>query len=186
MISGRTGENGKEPDREECIRAWSELGIPEEAIAACTMPFHSAPASLVSAGPDIFNREQFVTARTLDCWRKMQLAASKDHIVLTIVSAYRSFEYQCGIIRRKLDMGESIGSILKVNAIPGFSEHHSGRAIDIGTPDCEPLSGEFEHTPAFKWLDRHAATFDFELSYPRDNPYGINFEPWHWSCRLPE
>lgn len=65
---------------------------------------------------------------------------------------------------------------------PGYSEHHTGYAIDIGDgarPDTH-LSEAFEDTPAFRWLEKNAARFSFELSFPRHNPQGVSYEPWHW------
>lgn len=73
--------------------------------------------------------------------------------------------------------------ILNVNAAPGYSEHHGGRALDIGTPGEPPAEESFEHTPAFAWLTRHAGDFGFVMSYPRGNPHGIVYEPWHWYHR---
>ena len=70
--------------------------------------------------------------------------------------------------------------ILRVSAAPGYSEHHSGRAVDVTTPGCAPLTGEFESTAAFAWLAAHARDFGFVLTYPRDNRYGVIYEPWHW------
>ncbi|HPF74253.1 MAG TPA: D-alanyl-D-alanine carboxypeptidase family protein, partial [Xanthomonadaceae bacterium] len=63
---------------------------------------------------------------------------------------------------------------------PGFSEHHSGNALDIGTPDEPPAEESFENTAAFDWLCENAPNFGFQLSYPRNNPHGIVYEPWHW------
>ncbi len=65
-------------------------------------------------------------------------------------------------------------------AIPGFSEHHSGRAIDIHTKGKNILDEEFESTEEFIWLSKNAAQFEFRLSYPRSNSFGIIYEPWHW------
>ena len=45
------------------------------------------------------------------------------------------------------------------------------------TVDVEP---GFENTAAFHWLEANAARYSFELSFPRDNPQGISYEPWHW------
>jgi D-alanyl-D-alanine carboxypeptidase len=73
-----------------------------------------------------------------------------------------------------------IDEILLVNAIPGYSEHHTGRALDLHAGDGKPLETAFENHPAFSWLCDHAAEFNFHLSYPRGNPDGINYEPWHW------
>ena len=96
------------------------------------------------------------------------------------ISGYRSHDYQLGIFERKLGRGQSIDEILAVNAAPGFSEHHSGRALDIGTPGEPPAEDTFEGTGAFAWLRDNAAADGFVLSYPRDNPHGIAYEPWHW------
>ncbi len=110
----------------------------------------------------------------------MKTAAATDGIVIHLISAYRDIDYQYELLRRKLDQGDSLDSILKVNAAPGYSEHHTGRAIDLGTVDCPALVTEFEETPAFQWLEQNAHQFKFKLSYPRDNPLGIVYEPWHW------
>jgi D-alanyl-D-alanine carboxypeptidase len=74
----------------------------------------------------------------------------------------------------------SLADILQVNAAPGFSEHHSGRAIDIGAPGEPAAEPSFERTPAFNWLMQFAPAHGFRLSYPRNNPHGIAYEPWHW------
>jgi D-alanyl-D-alanine carboxypeptidase len=74
-----------------------------------------------------------------------------------------------------------IADILKINAAPGYSEHHTGRALDLTTADSPPLEVGFETTQAYAWLVEHAGEHGFRLSYPRDNPHGINYEPWHWA-----
>ena len=55
---------------------------------------------------------------------------------------------------------------------PGYSEHHAGTAMDIGTPDQPPAEESFEATPAFAWLHRRGGDFGFALSYPRGNRHG--------------
>ena len=69
----------------------------------------------------------------------------------------------------------------ETDAAPGFSEHHSGRAIDIATPGTRPLTVEFERSKAFAWLTANAAAFGFTMPYGRGNTFGFEFEPWHWS-----
>ena len=135
---------------------------------------------LVSVGKDIFDREQRLTPAAAEAWRRMQTAAGEDDISLQLVSAYRSVDYQVGLFERKLARGQLIDDILQVNAAPGFSEHHSGNALDLTDGECEPLIEDFERTPAFAWLQVHAGRFGFVMSYPRDNPYGFIYEPWHW------
>jgi D-alanyl-D-alanine carboxypeptidase len=113
-------------------------------------------------------------------WRRMQLHAAQDGIALDAISGFRSHAYQLGIFERKLARGLSVAEILKVNAAPGFSEHHSGHALDIGTPGDAPAEESFEAPDACAWLQAHAGEHGFHLSYPRDNPHGIVYEPWHW------
>jgi D-alanyl-D-alanine carboxypeptidase len=72
-----------------------------------------------------------------------------------------------------------------VNAYPGHSEHHTGRAIDLGAPSVAPLEEEFENTPEFAWLRARAGSFGFQMTYPRSNVHGIVYEPWHWCMRDP-
>jgi D-alanyl-D-alanine carboxypeptidase len=110
----------------------------------------------------------------------MRGAALAKGVVLEAISGYRSHDYQLGIFRRKRARGLSVEEILQVNAAPGFSEHHGGRALDIGTPGEPPAEESFEATPAFAWLARRAGEFGFVMSYPRGNPHGIVYEPWHW------
>lgn len=132
----------------------------------------------VGFAPD--GRPMFLASKAATAWRVMQSAAHADGIVLEPVSTFRSIAHQRALVERKLARGDAIDQVFAVNAVPGYSEHHSGRAIDIGTPGCPSLDEAFEHTPAFAWLQQHAESFGFRLSYPRDNRHGVIYEPWHW------
>ena len=115
----------------------------------------------------------------------MRKAAADEGIALDLVSAFRSVDHQATIIRRKREAGQNIAAILAVSAAPGFSEHHTGRALDLTTPGCPPLERHFEATDAFRWLEARAASFGFRLSYPEGNHHGIAYEPWHWYFQGP-
>ena len=156
------------------------LGITEDLLEACPMTLCEECTELVDAGLDFFGRPQKMTPQTYDAWLAMKTAAHRDGLELNLISAHRSIEYQCSLIRQKLDEGRTISDILKVNAIPGYSEHHTGCALDLHAGDGEPLELDFELHPAFEWLCANAARFNFRLSYPKDNPAGIDYEPWHW------
>lgn len=156
------------------------LGIPADYAARCGLPLVEEPPELVLTEPDYYGREQRLTPRAYQAWCAMRQAAADEGVSIHLISAFRSLEYQQQLIERKIQNGQSIDTILAVNAAPGFSEHHSGRAIDVGTPNCDALVEAFEHTEAYAWLQRRAAEFGFSLSFPRDNPHGIAYEPWHW------
>ncbi|HVF34749.1 MAG TPA: M15 family metallopeptidase, partial [Candidatus Saccharimonadia bacterium] len=144
------------------------------------LPRTREPALLAFAGTDIHGRAQWLESDAAAAWRRMQRAAVADGVSLQLVSAFRSIAYQSGIFARKLARGESLDAILRVNAAPGYSEHHGGRALDLATPGYPALEEPFEQSPAFAWLRANAQRFGFVLSYPRGNPHGIAYEPWHW------
>ncbi len=174
----------KTPADEQRIAAiHKELGIPPRFAHERALSLHLEPARLVSIGPDLFGRPQRLTPVAAARWHALRQAARAEGIELWVVSAFRSIDYQYELIRRKLEQGQDITQILAVNAPPGYSEHHSGRALDLTTPGCPPLTEEFEDTPAFAWLVRRADEFDFLLTYPRENAQGFIYEPWHWALR---
>jgi len=116
-------------------------------------------------------------------WSGMHRAATRDGIALELISGFRSVERQRQIIAGHLARGRPLDDILRWIAPPGHSEHHTGEAVDIGTPGSPELEETFENTRAFAWLSRHAAEFGFTMSYPRENTFGVGYEPWHWRFR---
>lgn len=157
------------------------LGIDGEAYAGRTgLTLQPEPAWLALAGRDRYGRALWLRADAALGWRRLVDAAAGDGVVLEAVSGYRSHDYQAGIVERKLARGLEIAEILAVNAAPGWSEHHSGRAVDISAPGEPAAEESFEATAAFAWLQANAGALGFTMSYPRDNPHGIVHEPWHW------
>jgi D-alanyl-D-alanine carboxypeptidase len=157
------------------------LDIDEGGYAARTgLGLVAEPDWLAFAGFDRYRRPLWLHVEAARAWGYMRDAALADGVVLEAISGYRSHDHQLGIFERKLSRGLSVPDILAVNAAPGFSEHHSGLALDIGAPDEPPAEESFEATPAFAWLQANAGGHGFAMSYPRDNPHGIVYEPWHW------
>lgn len=167
-------------DPDACVAAAHALGVPRDYGTERGLRRVREPRELASIGLDTQGREQFLAPRAARAWARMRDAAVRDRVELQIVSAFRSIDYQLGIVRRKRERGQSIEAILRVSAAPGYSEHHSGRALDITTPGLAPLEEEFERSAAFRWLQKNAQLYKFSLSYPRGNPHGIAYEPWHW------
>jgi len=147
------------------------------------IPLQQEASKLKTIGPDIYQREQKMLPRAANAWVSMIRQAEKDGIQIQAVSAFRSVSYQAGLLRRKLDKGQVMEEILRVSAAPGFSEHHTGRAIDVTTPGYPDLEEEFESSPAFGWLQSNAADFNFHMSFPKNNRHKVASEPWHWAWR---
>ena len=157
------------------------LGLDADAYSGRTgLELVPEPEWLAFAGFDRWRRPLWLHAPAARAWARMRGAALHDGIVLEAISGYRSHDYQLGIFERKLARGLGVDEILAVNAAPGFSEHHAGTALDIGTPGEAPAEESFENTPAFAWLQSNAVGFGFVMSYPRDNRHGYEYEPWHW------
>jgi D-alanyl-D-alanine carboxypeptidase len=163
-------------------RALAELGISPSYGVDRHLPLQAEATELVSVGFDLYGRERHLTPLAADRWKMLQTAAHEDGISLLLVSAFRSLEYQRQIFERKLRAGESLERILKVNVPPGYSEHHTGRAVDLTMLGSPPLVEEFDTTAAFLWLVRNAQRFGFVMTYPRGNPFDVAYEPWHWAC----
>lgn len=156
------------------------LGIPAGYISSCNLPFCEEPSQLVATERDFYDRPQQLTPESFAAWTAMKSAAATSRVDIFLISAYRSTQYQADLLAKKLGSGSAIEDILTVNAAPGFSEHHTGRAVDIGTYGCDALVEEFENTSAFQWLEENSVKFGFAMTYPRGNEFGIIYEPWHW------
>ena len=156
------------------------LGIDGAYARRTGLALVAEPEWLLLAGFDRYRRPLWLAPAAARAWQAMRRDAAAGGIALEAISGYRSHDYQLGIFERKRARGLEVAEILQVNAAPGYSEHHGGEALDIGTPGEPPAEESFETTPAFAWLSQHAARHGFSLSYPRDNPHGIVYEPWHW------
>ena len=184
MSVGNTPQRCRDhAQRRALIERAHAMGVPRNYARVHRLRLQHEPARLTSIGLDIHGREQWLIPFAARAFAAMREASQHDGVELQVVSAFRSIEYQLGILERKLAHGLSIDEILRVSAAPGYSEHHSGRALDLTTPGFAPLEEEFEGSSAFAWLTRNAAKFGFHLSYPRGNPRGIAYEPWHWVSR---
>jgi D-alanyl-D-alanine carboxypeptidase len=116
-------------------------------------------------------------------YREMEAAARQSGVVLAPISGFRSVDDQNYLFfGKKAERGQVASERAKVSAPPGYSEHHTGYAIDIGDANVPAtnLSPDFDKTSAFRWLQANAAFYSFELSFPKGNKQGVSYEPWHW------
>jgi D-alanyl-D-alanine carboxypeptidase len=159
------------------------LGIGSAYLLQRGLQPHDEATELVLADTGVDGREFLLTPAAAQAWQAMQAAAACDGITLVLESAFRSVARQTEILQAKLDAGQALDDILRLVAPPGYSEHHTGCAVDIGTPGSVALREEFETTTAYAWLQAHGARHCYTLSYPRDNAQGYSYEPWHWCFR---
>lgn len=142
-------------------------------------PYPEAPASaLVSVAPGLQLRPE--AARSLEAMRQ---AAAAEGVNITVLSAFRPIELQKQLFFDvKSERNQSARERARVSAPPGFSEHSTGFAVDLGDgsrPDTN-LASRFDTTAAYRWLVANADRYHFHLSFPRGNRQGVSYEPWHW------
>ena len=131
-----------------------------------------------------------------EAFLSMQAAAAKDGVDVRMQSGYRSVDYQTKLYNNKTqyyrDQGCSEADALAKAATivnpPGYSEHATGLAADLNTPEHTSLDEGFENTAAFRWLCQHAVEYGFILRYPKEAEAvtEITYEPWHWRYVGPE
>lgn len=116
-----------------------------------------------------------------DALTRMFAAARKDGVPLVSLSAYRSFATQQSIFARNVrTLGRA--TTLQLTAEPGYSEHQTGLADDLGDGSSCDLQVCFESHPAARWLTEHAWQYGFIQRYPLGYTHitGIQVEPWHF------
>ncbi len=180
------------------IRSENDLGIEDpEYIAGKFNP--AEHPDFVAFKSDTFKQSMYLRQEVYDAFLKMAEAAAKDSILLTIVSATRTFDYQKEIwenkwtgmtpvegkkLNNKLkDPAERALKILEFSAPPGFSRHHWGTDFDLNS--TEPIYFDSpEGKKMYEWMKKHAFRFGFCQTYTEFNeqrPRGFHEEKWHWS-----
>ena len=160
------------------------LGIDRADLAARNLTRHEEATELITVDVGTDGREYLLRPDAALAWQAMKSAAALDGVALIAASAFRSVARQIEIIEKNLAEGRTIDDILTSIAAPGYSEHHTGRAVDIVSVDIPDIEEAFEGTVAFTWLTANAARFGFVMSYPRGNADGYVYEPWHWCFHL--
>ncbi len=109
--------------------------------------------------------------------------AKADGVKLGIISGFRSLEDQNYLFFEvKAERGETSRTRAEVSAPPGYSEHHTGYVVDF-IDESQPqtdIEESFETTAAYRWLEKNAAFYNFEMSFPKEASSPVGYEPWHW------
>lgn len=131
----------------------------------------------------------------------MHAAAAQEGVILTIISAMRTFDHQRRIWENKwngrqvlhgniratsiADPVQRALEILRFSAMPGTSRHHWGTDIDLNSLNNSYFaSGEGRRV--YNWLLANATTFGFCQPYTahgEGRTAGYEAEKWHWSYK---
>lgn len=128
--------------------------------------------------------EIFVEEKTLKQYYELRKSLVSDGIHILLTGAYRSTEYQKQLSIR-LEKKHGLQYVKDYVATPGFSEHHTGLAIDIclliGDRIVNQRDDLFNNKEIFAKIHQRLADFGFILRYPegKEDVTGYQYEPWH-------
>lgn len=119
---------------------------------------------------------------TLENFRKLKAEVLKAGFVIDVESGYRSVEHQQRVYDEYLALkGEKY--VKEYVATPGYSEHHSGLALDFALKDGDKwlTDHDMKGQPVLELVENIAADYGFVIRYPEDkeNITGYSYEPWH-------
>ncbi|CUX32160.1 M15 family metallopeptidase [Clostridium sp. C105KSO13] len=131
-----------------------------------------------------------VDTRIAEDTNKMLADAKAVGFNVHITSAYRSYNDQTAVFNDTMqdwvNQGNSYldayNETKKSVAVPGYSEHALGLALDITSVDYQGLDEKQADTPETKWLMKNCYKYGFILRYPSEEieTTGITYEPWHY------
>ena len=130
-----------------------------------------------------------VDSRIVDDVTALIEGAAKDNVKLLICYGYHTLEQSQQLFEKQLRKQRSYGlseeaalaEAKRWVAPPGTSDHHTGLALDIVTPEHQVLNHAFYNTPAGQWMAEHSWEYGFVIRFPEDKQEitGITYEPWH-------
>jgi D-alanyl-D-alanine carboxypeptidase len=146
------------------------------------MPADYAPSDIVEV-PVEHTNQPFLRAEASNAVVAMFAAFhAQTGLQMQSTSAYRAYDTQVTVYNGWVnDLGAAAADL--TSARPGYSEHQTGLAIDIGAvPNVCPFEACFADTPQGQWLAANAWSFGFVLRFPNGQTAvtGYEFEPWHY------
>lgn len=173
-------------DLNNSLNSAAPLVIPQPQARFGHLPYQDAVMEnlivVSSYGQYEYQRFEKLMPEAAFALMKMVYAARDDGVWVVLASAFRSYEQQAELFEMQIQRRGSPEEAARAVAPPGYSEHHTGYAVDLvdgSFPEAD-INGRFLETPAFQWLMQNAKKFGYELSFPENNPQGVQYEPWHW------
>lgn len=142
--------------------------------AHCLSPLNFAPSDLVSVNGYL------ISAKAAPDLRDMLNAAAGAGLTVSPTSSYRSYENQITTYNGWVAANGSTEAADTVSARPGYSEHQTGLAVDLGTSSCALEC--FAGTQHYAWLQQYAANYGFIQRYHAgfEGITGYSPEAWHY------
>lgn len=139
------------------------------------------PADLRTPSMQVESSDMQVNSQTATALEALSTAAESEGIELIVASAYRSHDEQVTIYNSMV-RGYGQDEADRQSARPGYSEHQTGWAADLGAASgkCR-IEACFADTKEGKWLAASAYKYGFIIRYAegKESITGYEYEPWH-------
>ncbi len=139
---------------------------------------HFAPNDLAAIDSSLASSDDLQASRyAINAFRQMSDAASQEGYGIVINSAFRSYQDQVDLCNLYLNMyGQNY--VDKYVAKPGYSEHQTGLAFDIGSRN----TNVFANSKEYPWMLENAHKYGFIQRYPEkyESITGFRQETWHF------
>ena len=144
------------------------------------IPDNYTPENLVHIDDWEYGYWNLIRADVYEEFKKMSKDAKKDNVTLFIASPYRSYNDQ-KVLYNSYVASDGVKNADTYSARPGYSEHHTGLAMDLISEFGLELD-TFESSDGFKWMQENAHKYGFILRYPKDKEdiTGYAYESWHY------
>lgn len=137
------------------------------------------------SGPLVLTDGRALQSSAAQAWQELRAAAATAGHDLALTSGYRSVEHQreLWLERMTTTTTSALEDLLGMVAVPGYSKHHTGYAIDLRSGNA--VLHEFATTPAYAWLSAdgfaNAMRHGWLPSYPAGvTGAGPDPEPWEF------
>ena len=136
------------------------------------------PDNLVKVSKFAVNN-MYLNKTCMEAFISLASDALKEGYNIRAISTYRTYDYQNNLYN-KYAKKDGVDKADTYSARPGFSEHHTGLAIDVD--NIKTNFNNFQDTDEFKWMQENAYKYGFILRYPSDKVdiTGYMYEPWHY------
>ena len=191
FVVGRipTGESISQSDESSDSAQSDDSSVPWNLIlvnSANSLPEDFTTPQLATLA-DYSNQQ--VDARILQDLTAMLTAMEQAGLDPLVCSSYRDYNRQMQLFNQErdeftqqgMDAEEAYAAAMENVALPGYSEHETGLAVDIVSVSHQTLDEAFAQTEVGQWLAANCAQYGFVVRYAADKQEitGITYEPWH-------
>lgn len=165
----------------------SEVNNPEEITMLVnkerSLSADFSPSDLTVPAVHNFGEPE-IREEAAEALEEMFAAAEEEGLQIIALSGYRSYDRQEQIFENNV-AEHGLEETLEFSARPGESEHQSGLAMDVSSPELaeseEYLSTKFADTSEGEWIAEHASEYGYIIRYEKGKEpiTGYQFEPWH-------